>query len=285
MTQKPLPDFLIIGAMKSGTTTLHAQLAAQPGLFMSTPKEPNFFSDDPIYAQGLDWYKSLFSAAPAGSLKGEASTHYTKLPTYPETVARLAAVLKTPRLVYVIRNPVERALSHYLHAWSEGEVDRDVARAFQEIPEFQAYSRYPMQLAPYLERFGREAVLLTSLEALKTNPQGEFVRIGAHIGAGDLVWDDGLEAQNVSSNRIRQLPLHGLLVDNPVAETLRRALIPQSLRDWVKSKRTRSDRPYLPDAVRTELEQTFAPDQAELAALFPEFAHLTRTYPFVSGQQ
>ncbi len=78
-----LPDFIIIGAMKSATTTLHGLLASQPGVFMSTPKEPCFFSDDEVWARGVGWYASLFEAAPAGALLGESSTHYTKLPTYP----------------------------------------------------------------------------------------------------------------------------------------------------------------------------------------------------------
>ncbi len=59
-----LPDFLIVGAMKCGTSTLAAQLGAQPGLFMTTPKEPNFFSDDDVYARGMAWYRALFDAAP-----------------------------------------------------------------------------------------------------------------------------------------------------------------------------------------------------------------------------
>ena len=59
----PLPDFVIIGAMKCGTSTLAAQLGAQDGVFMTTPKEPNFFSDDAVFAQGLPWYESLFEAA------------------------------------------------------------------------------------------------------------------------------------------------------------------------------------------------------------------------------
>ena len=59
------PDFIVVGAMKSATTTLHEQLARQPGVFMSRPKEPNFFSDDAIYARGWGWYSSLFRAASA----------------------------------------------------------------------------------------------------------------------------------------------------------------------------------------------------------------------------
>ena len=58
-----LPDFIVMGAMKCATSTLHEQLAAQPGFFMSKPKEPNFFSDDEIYARGLDWYRSLFAGS------------------------------------------------------------------------------------------------------------------------------------------------------------------------------------------------------------------------------
>jgi hypothetical protein len=97
------PDFLIIGAMKSGTSTLAAQLSEQAGIFMTTPKEPNFFSDDDVYAQGLIGTRPCSTPRP-GDLKGEASTHYTKLPTYPETVAR-ARRAGGPRLVYMIRNP------------------------------------------------------------------------------------------------------------------------------------------------------------------------------------
>jgi hypothetical protein len=119
------PDFLIIGAMKCGTTTLAAQLAEQAGIFITSPKEPNFFSDDDIFANGLAWYEALFEGAAHGDIKGEASTHYTKLPTYPRTVERVRSVLKAPRLVYIIRNPLERAVSHFIHEWSVGNFSDD----------------------------------------------------------------------------------------------------------------------------------------------------------------
>src|SRR4051812_13835299 len=87
------PDFLIIGAMKSATTTLPEQLARQPGVFMPRPTEPNFFSDDDVFARGLDWYGSLYRGAEPPALRGESSTHYTKRPTYPNTVRRMADAL------------------------------------------------------------------------------------------------------------------------------------------------------------------------------------------------
>ncbi|GHF71716.1 sulfotransferase family protein [Seohaeicola zhoushanensis] len=283
MSAPGLPDFLIIGAMKSGTTTLQVQLEAQPGIFMTTPKEPNFFSDDPVYAQGMDWYRGLFAAAAPGDLKGEASTHYTKLPTYPETIARMAAVLASPRLVYVIRDPVERALSQYLHEWSRGSLGHDPVAAFEATPELIAYSRYPMQIEPYIDRFGAGNVLLTSLEQITSDPEGELGRIGVHIGAGQaLSWKPELGAQNVSRDRIRVLPFHRLLVANPVARALRRGLVPKAVRQRIRNSRLRDERPQLPPDLRRRLEETFAPDAARLAELFPDFPALARSYPFLA---
>lgn len=284
MSGTGLPNFLIIGAMKSGTTTLQTQLVAQPGIFMTTPKEPNFFSDDAVYARGMGWYHSLFNEAAPGDLMGEASTHYTKLPTYPETLGRMADVLQAPRLIYVIRDPVERALSQYLHEWSRGSVGENVAAAFADTPEFIAYSHYPMQLAPYIERFGLESLLLTSLEQIKADPERELARIGVHIGAPNpLLWDHNLGAQNVSRDRARALPFHRFLVRNSVARTLRRALVPKSVRNRIRNTRLRPERPNLPPDLRLKLEEIFAPDAAKLGALFPDFGALGRSYGFVSG--
>ena len=280
-----LPEFLIIGAMKSGTSALQVQLAAQPGIFMTDPKEPNFFSDDDVFAKGLDWYQSLFDPAAPGDLKGEASTHYTKLPTYPDTLTRMGAVIDAPKLIYVIRNPYERAMSQYLHEWSEGLVGRDVAKAFADHPEFISYSRYPMQIAPFVDRYGMDSLLLTSLEALKTDPQGELDRIAAHLGVPEpLVWDAEKKAQNVSAERIRPLPFHRILVRNPVANVIRRTLVPKSIRTWIKTARQRDDRPDLPQGLREELAAGFCSDCAELEAMFPSFKHLRLSYPFLPGQ-
>jgi hypothetical protein len=266
-----LPDFLVIGAMKCGTSTLAAQLAAQPGIFMTTPKEPNFFSDDNVFARGLDWYESLFDTAAPSDLKGEASTHYTKLPTYPETLARMQAVLPAPRLVYVVRDPIDRAVSHYIHEWTEGRMSGDPATAFDRHPELVDYGRYAMQIAPYLEAYGREAVLLSSLERLKSDPAAELRRVGAHLGlAAPPVWQADIGAQNVSAERFRKLPLHGLLVSNPVATALRRALVPKFVRRRIREARQYGARPELPETLVAELRGVFAADLAELRSLFPE---------------
>ncbi|MEM1340768.1 MAG: sulfotransferase domain-containing protein [Pseudomonadota bacterium] len=276
------PDFLLIGAMKCGTTTLAAQLAAQDGIFLTVPKEPNYFSDDDVYTMGPDWYAALFADAGAGDLKGEASTHYTKLPTYPQTIARAKAALDAPKLVYLIRNPVERAMSHFHHGWSRGNLSEDVVAEFAANPEFIEYGRYAMQIAPWIDAFGVEAVHLTSLEALQARPQDILSEVARFIGhPGAVSWDESRARENVSSQRPRPLPLHGLLVDNPVAAALRRALVPKSLRTWIREKRQMTERPALPATLREALEVQFAEDHAALAQLFPA-ADLAPSYPFLS---
>lgn len=278
-----LPDFLIIGAMKCGTTTLQVQLAAQPGIFMTTPKEPNFFSDDAVFARGIDWYRSLFAAAHPGDLKGEASTHYTKLPTHPNTIARLRPHLVAPRLIYMIRNPLDRAVSHYIHEWSEARMGSDPAAEFARHPELVDYGRYGWQIAPWIKTFGREAILLTSLEQIKAEPQRELARVARHIGlSGSVTWHSDLAAQNISAERPRKLPLERLLIGNPVATVLRRALVPKAVRNAIRNSRKIKTRPTLPAHLRASIQERFLKDRDDLARHFPDHPALQLCYPFAA---
>ncbi|SHH18506.1 Sulfotransferase domain-containing protein [Cognatiyoonia sediminum] len=277
-----LPSFFIIGAMKCGTSTLQTQLSMQNGIFMCEPKEPNFFSDDGIFAKGIDWYKGLFETAQEADLLGEASTHYTKLPNHPHTIPRLQNAVLKPRFVYMIRNPVARSVSHFIHEWSQGVLSDDLEKAFTSNPELVDYGRYGMQIRPWIETFGKESVFLTSLEQIKADPQGELSAICSHIGfEGDLSWQEDIEAQNVSSERVRKFPLHSLLVDHPISAKLRRTLVPKSLRDRVKASRQMSERPTLPPELKQDLEGVFEKDRRQLAALFPEHPALKLCYPFL----
>ncbi|UWQ23218.1 sulfotransferase domain-containing protein [Jannaschia sp. W003] len=278
------PDFVILGAMKCGTTTLAAQLGAQPGYFMTDPKEPNFFSDDAIWARGPEWYAQLFAGAAPGDLRGEASTHYTKRPTHPHALDRMRSLLgdAPPRLIYMIRDPVARAVSHYMHGWSRDEITVPLAEAVRAHPELVDYGCYGMQIAPYVSAFGADAILLTSLEAMKTDPEGELARVGAFLGR-DASLRAEVGARNVSAERARRLPLHGLLVDNPVATLLRRVLVPKAVRRRIREARTLRERPELPADLRAGMEARFLADRAELARLFPSHPALEACYPFASA--
>lgn len=280
------PDFIIIGAMKCGTTTLASQLGAQDGLFMTDPKEPNFFSDDDIYAKGSGWYSALFDSAAPGDILGEASTHYTKLPTHPKVIERMTAAIAAPRLIYMIRNPVDRLVSHFIHEWSQGVLagSASIEEAVAQHGPLIDYSRYAYQIAPFIEAYGREAILLTSLERLKADRNGELVRIAAHIGhEGPVAWHEENEAENVSSQRSRKLPFHSVIVDSAVATAVRRTLVPKSVRTWVRKARMMKERPSLPESLKLHLQDRFAEDREALARIFPEDPSLTLAYPYLSS--
>lgn len=279
-----LPDFLIIGAMKCGTTTLAAQLAAQDGLFITTPKEPNFFSDDAIYARGLPWYERLFDAAKPGDLLGEASTHYTKRPNHPQTLERLLPVLPRVKLILMIRNPLERAVSHYIHDWSMGTMPANIDAAFEQHPDLIDYGRYAYQLEPWIAAFGRDALFVTSLEAMTAAPADLLDRVGAFLGRSGLIWRIEKAQENVSAQRVRRLPLQGLLMDNPLATTLRRALVPQALRDRIRKSRQMQERPSLTPALRSRLEAIYAEDHARLRALLPDCHDIAPCYAFLAAK-
>lgn len=261
----PQPDFIIIGAMKSATSSLQEQLSLQPGIFMCTPKEPNFFSDDEQYAKGMPWYLSLFAEAPNGALLGEASTHYTKLPTHPKSIERIKEHLPNARFVYVMRHPVDRLVSHYIHEWSTGVFHCDIDTAVEKYPELKDYSRYAMQLKPYFNVFGMDAILPVFFDHLICEPQAELERICRFIGyQGQPVWVNDLKPDNVSSERIRKFPLYDFLIDSGPATWLRRNFIPQVLRDAVKKKLRMQKRPALSSDVKARLEAEFDNDLALL---------------------
>ncbi|PZX13456.1 sulfotransferase family protein [Palleronia aestuarii] len=279
---EPLPDFVIVGAMKCGTSTLAAQLGAQPGVFMTEPKEPNFFSDESVFAKGMPWYQALFAAAAPGDLKGEASTHYTKRPIHPHALPRLVEALPDARLIYLIRDPVARTVSHYVHEWSQGVVTGDLETAFADHPELVEYGRYGAQIAPFVERFGAERIHVDTLEAMQADPQALLSRVGRFLGREGLAWVHDLERVNASAERLRRGRFDRVLLHSAPATWLRRALVPQSLRDRVKASRRMAEKPVLAPERRRALEAVFAEDRKTLHALFPERPDLDAAYPFVA---
>jgi hypothetical protein len=260
-----LPSFVIIGAMKSATSTLYEQLLRQPGIFLPELKEPNFFSDEAQYARGLDWYAGLFEDAQASDILGEASTHYTKLPKYPKTVARMRSCLAKPRLIYVMRDPIERLISQYIHQWSEGEIHCELDEAVTLHQELIAYSCYARQLEPFIEVFGKEAILPVFFDRLTEDPQGELDRVCSFIGyAAKARWDADLSRGNVSAERMRKFPLYDVLVEHPLAAKLRQTLVPKAARTKIRQFFSMRRRPSLSEAARNKVEKVLDDDLAIL---------------------
>jgi Sulfotransferase family len=262
------PDFIVIGAMKSATTTLHEQLARQPGIFMCRPKEPNFFSDDENYARGWGWYGSLFRPAEIGDLRGESSTHYTKLPTHPRTVERMVRGLPRLKLIYVMRHPIDRLVSQYVHEVTGGRVTVGLREALGRHPELIDYSRYSMQLQPFLDAYGFGGVLPVFFPRLVTHSQAELERIGWFLRhEGPLRWDEDLGPQNQGRKRLRPSPVREVLVQAPVLTTIRQRVVPRRLSESLKEFwRARVEPPRLTPVIEQRLREVFDADLAQLGS-------------------
>lgn len=266
MMARRLPDFAIIGAMKCGTSSLHEQLAQRPGIFMSDPKEPQFFSDDEVFVRGLDWYASLFASARNDQICGESSTHYSKQPTYPHTVGRIRRYCPDLRLVYVMRDPVQRIVSQYIHEWSQREVRGSLEQAIRSHGRFVAYSSYAMQLDPYLRTLGRDAVLPVFFERLTAEPDAELERICRFLKDPSQTkqrWNTDLGVQNASIERLRRSTVRDGLLALPGVRGLK-AKLPKALRERAKSRWQMRERPTLPEALQREIEVAIDADLEQL---------------------
>lgn len=161
------PDFLIIGAMKAGTTSLFSWLGSQPEVFVPTIKEPNFFSDDRLWNKGEVWYRELFRGRRPGQIAGEASVAYTDPAYAARAASRIAPLLPDVKLVFVARDPVERLRSHYRHEVLRRRERRRLIDALADPRSpYLARSRYFACLEPYTVSFARDHIRVARFEDL-----------------------------------------------------------------------------------------------------------------------
>lgn len=209
-----LPDFIVIGAMKSGTSSLYRWLGEQPELELPPLKEPHFFSRDEVWRRGLPWYLDLFPVAP-GKLVGEASTTYTNPDHCRAAAARMASVVPDARLVYLLRHPVERLRSHYRHAVLRGEEHLSLAEVLGD-PEnrYLRRSLYHDCLAPYLEVFDRSQICVVRFEDLVSDEAPAWPIVLGHLGLAPRPRPG--EAYNVSAEKSHYTALMRRIWNSPL---------------------------------------------------------------------
>lgn len=202
-----LPDFVIIGAMKGGTTSMFQYLAQHPQVHPPFRKEIKFF--DIHYPKGLGWYRAhfpLWIKMKNGAATGEATPYYL---FHPLAAERMAQVLPNAKLIIMLRNPVDRAYSHYSHIRRVGreplsfedaiasEPDRLAGEADRIVADpnystfmhghysYLARSRYSEQLPRWLKSFSREQMLILPSEEQTNSPAVTFKKALAFLGLND----------------------------------------------------------------------------------------------------
>jgi hypothetical protein len=188
-TTGALPNLIIIGAMKCGTTALHGLLDQHPDIAMASAKELNFFfgpATDPghdavsTWHRGLEWYTRQFDGQ--ALVRGEASPGYTS-PDHPEAADRMASVVADARLVYLVRDPIDRAVSQYRHHQADGTEQHPIADALLDPgSQYIARGRYFERLAPFIQFFATEQILILAQEELLHDPEAGLERIYRFLG-------------------------------------------------------------------------------------------------------
>ena len=194
-----VPNLIVIGAMKCGTTAVHRFLAAHPDVVMSEPKELNFFFGGRVaswstgnWSRGVEWYAAQFAERQTGQrpavVRGESSPGYTS-PAHPQVAERMATVVPAARLVFLVRDPIDRAVSQYHHHRRDGAEQRGMAEALLDPgSQYVSRGRYHERLTPFLRAFPRDQILVIVQEELDAAPRRELARLFSFAGVEPEPW-------------------------------------------------------------------------------------------------
>ena len=176
-----LPNLIVIGAQKCGTSVLHYYLSLHPEVSMSNPKELNFFIEERNYPRGLEWYSRHFD--PSARCRGEASPNYTAYPQHLGVPERMAEIVPDARIVFLVRDPVERITAHWIHNYAKRREKGDLrATLLHPNTSYVTRSKYFMQLQRFLEHFSEEQILVLDQRELRDDRMPTLRRLFEFVG-------------------------------------------------------------------------------------------------------
>ena len=279
-------NLFIIGAMKSGTTSLHNYLNEHPQIFMCEPKEPGYFVEEISWEKGEEWYNNLFKGGQDQLILGESSTHYTKRPTFDRVAEKIYNYNPDAKFIYQLRDPVERAISQYWHNVRDLEYvgeTRQMIDAVRQDQEYILFSDYAYQLEPYIDIFGKERIYVQTFEKMRDDPIKCLTEIFRWLGVDpDFIPENLNKKWNVMSDELQQVSGTGMLNSIRYSRLWSRLspLVPQGIKDIGKNMSahtvTRNDsgrkdaEEYLREKLLTKVEDL----ETLLTRKFPEWESL-----------
>ena len=215
-----LPDFVLIGTMKSGSTTVFRWLEQHPGVRLPAVKEPNFFSEDRHWHEGVGWYARHFEGIPADAVTGEASVRYTDPSCSAAAAQRAWDTLPGARLMCVLRDPVARMRSHYRHEVQRGRERRRFVDAVATVDStYVLRSCYATALRPWVDRFPEDQLHVVTSESLLSS-DAEWSRLLDFLGLPPA--PRPTTVHNVTGDKAAFSPLMCVLWDTGLAQRLPR---------------------------------------------------------------
>jgi len=286
-----LPNFLLIGAEKAGTTSIHNYLRAHPQVFMARVKEPLFFAfegrklnykgpgDEDFNRRivtSADSYAALFSRAERYLAVGESSATYL---FYSQTPERAAYYVPRAKLIVILRNPADRAYSNFLHGIRAGKENLEFGAALKAEPErlalgwspffsYRAKGWYHAQLSHWMKYFPPEQFLFLLYDDLQRRPTEVMRQIYSFIGV-DTDFRPDVDVQYNISGKPLSPKLHELIKGNTPIHLLARSMLPVKVRARLKADITRWNlaRSAIAPELRGQLLTEYASDLAQLPAM------------------
>src|SRR3954452_18760047 len=267
-----MPSLIIIGGLKCGTTSIHHYLGLHPEIQMSKPKELNFFAREMNWDLGLDWYASRFDDH--YTVRGESSPHYTNLPRFEGVAERIKQHCPDARLLYMVRDPIKRILSHWVHASGAGYETRELVPTLSEPDSsYIRRSMYWMQLQPYLELFDRSQIEVITQEELQSEREETMRKAFRFAGVDESFTSEQFdrEWEKSSAKQGDKYQLMEKLIKLPGFRSFDRNFdrLPESMR-WLVEKVVHAPenppapKPALPDDLFETIRRRFTEDVAEL---------------------
>ncbi len=174
--------------MKCATTALCTRMAQHPDVFVCEPKEPHFFAVNRVYRRGWSWYQSLFTPANGQKAIGEGSTSYTKHYQFPRVAERIAQHLPEAKLIFIVRHPLKKIESIWLHSLAGGRVrPGSFNRQIRRDPTYIDQCRYWHQLSQYRGRFPDDQILTLFFEDFRQDPESILSRCFEFVGVDPSV--------------------------------------------------------------------------------------------------
>lgn len=258
MGNKRLPGFVVIGAMKSGTTTLWEDLRQSPSIYLPGDKEPSHLLTDQVFDDGLFDYQALFHDARNNQLCGEASPYYTMLPDRQGVPDRaLDACGPDLKLIYMVRDPLRRMVSQHHHGVADRAMHPDINVALDEDDRLINYSRYAMQAKPWVDNFGLQNICFVKFESFVENREREVGRVCKFLDIDSFTFELDSIA-NASGDYKRLGPVVDLIRRSAIYREGVRSFVSTSTRLKIRRLLGRGlPRNYCPTPVRSKLQSYY----------------------------
>lgn len=259
----PYDRFFVVGAMKSGTSTLCHLLGQHSKICLSDPKEPEFFTEH--FSKGWGWYDSLFKVTRETELLGDGSTGYAKAQIHPDVSATIASYYPSARIIYIVRDPFDRIRSQWSHKVRMNTEHKSLEKAVRSSATYLDTSRYWYQISKYRDHFPDKQILVLFTSDLYADQENmldtcfKFLGIPPHAGEIEQeenhnVAPPSMTMESTLVHRFKNLPGKSL-VTSLVPVNLKRA-IKNALRKPIEVKPDWPDGllPWLHEELREDAE-------------------------------